>query len=449
MKIIIAGAGEVGTHLAKMLSTDYHELTIIDNDEARLAAVSEVTDAVTIEGSPTSIEILRQAGVDKADLFIAVVPAKEQDANLVSSMLAKQMGAKTVTARINNEEYLNHENKLFFTDLGIDLLFYPERNAANEIINLLKESRTSEIMDFAHGKLQLVVFKLSEGAPLIDKCPKDFNYPAGDLSFRAIAISRDGTTIIPHGETRFHQNDMVYVIAKKEGIDECMKYSGKGEISIKRLLILGGGRIGEMVAQKMENICDYVKIIEMKPERCKYLSEKLTKTTVVNGDGRNSELLQEEDAEGFDAYVAVSSNSEINILSCVETKHIGVTKTIAEVEDIEYIKLAESMGVDAVINKKLITASRIYRFTLNNKVRSVKYLTGTDAEMLEFVVNPNSPITKDKLKNLDFPDDAIIGGVIRGNESFIAVGETEFKPYDRVAVFALPEALKKLDRYFI
>lgn len=439
----------MGTHLAKMLDSDVHDFTVIDSDESRLETVQEMTDALTICGSPTSIDILHQAGVENADLFIAVVPAKEQDANLVSAMLAKKMGAKVVTARINNEEYLNHENKLYFTDLGIDLLFYPERNAANEIIDLLKKTRTSEIMDFAHGKLQLVVFRLEEGAPLINKCPKDFNYAKGDLSFRAIAISRNGETLIPHGDTSFRKHDLLYVIAKKEGIDECMKYSGKGDIPIKNLLILGGGRIGEMVARKMENIADFVKIIEKKRDRCEYLSEKLNKTMISFGDGRSEDPFQSEGEEKFDAYVAVTSNSEINILSCIEAKRKGVRKTIAEVEDMDYIKLAESMGIDSVINKKLITASKIFRFTLNNKVRSIKCLTGTNAEMLEFVVNPNSPITKAKLSELEFPENAIVGGVIRGNEAFIAIGDTVFKPYDRVAVFALPDALKKIDRFFI
>ena len=294
--------------------------------------------------------------MEKADLFISVVPAKEQDANIVSALLAKQMGAKIVTARINNEEYLNHDNKLYFTDLGIDLLFYPERNAADEIISLLKETRTNEIMDFAHGKLQLVAFRLEEGAPLLNKCPKDFNYATGDLSFRAVAVSREGGTIIPRGDTKFKLHDSVFVIARKEGIEECIKYSGKTDLSVKNLLILGGGRIGEMVARKMENVVDFVRIIEQKRERCEYLSENLNKTMVSLGNGRSEDLFVTDNEIKYDAYVAVTSNSEINILTCIEAKRQGIRKTIAEVEDMDFIKIAESMGVDAVINKKMITA---------------------------------------------------------------------------------------------
>ncbi|MDD2595285.1 MAG: NAD-binding protein, partial [Bacteroidales bacterium] len=197
MKIIIAGAGEVGSHLAKMLNSEYHDLTIIDSDEERLALVSENMDVLTVQGNPTSIEVLTSAGVSKSDLFVSVYPAKEQDVNLVSALLAKQMGAKKVTARINNAEYLSHENKLLFTELGIDLLFYPEKIAAEEISDLLKQAEMSEFVDFAHGKLQLVVFRLDEGAPLIDKTPADFSYSAEQLPFRTVAISRGEETIIP------------------------------------------------------------------------------------------------------------------------------------------------------------------------------------------------------------------------------------------------------------
>lgn len=449
MRIIIAGAGEVGSHLAKMLSSDFHDLTIIDGDEERLALVSESMDVLTVLGDPTSIEVLSSAGIASADLFVAVYPAKEQDVNVVSALLAKQMGAKKVTARINNAEYLNHENKLIFTELGIDLLFYPEKIAANEISDLLKQAEMSEFVDFAHGKLQLIVFRIDEGAPLIDKMPGDFAYPADNLPFRTVAISRGEETIIPQKDTRFKLHDLVFVITRKDSVDEAMAYSGKRNIEIKRLTILGGGSIGEMVAQKFEKTAEFIKLIEINKARCELLSERLSRTLVINGDGRNSDFLYEEDVKSCDAFVAVTSSSETNILACVAAKKMGVAKTIAEVENIEYIKLAEGMGVDAVINKKLITAGRIFRFTLSNKVRTIKYLNGSDAEILEYIVNPNSLITKYPIKDVNFPKDAVIGGIIRGTESFIAVGTTIIKPYDRVAVFALPTSLTKIDKFFV
>jgi len=448
MKIVIAGAGEVGCHLAKMLSEDYHDLTIIDSDESRLQTVSETMDVLTVFGNPTSIEILKSAGVDQADLFVAVSPAKDQDVNIISSILAKKLGAKKVTARINNVEYLDAENKIIFKDLGIDLLFYPEKIAASEICDLLRQSEMSEFMNFAHGRLQLVSFKLYEGSPFIDKKMSDFDYPAEDLQFRTVAITRGDHTIIPQKDTILKTHDLLFVIARKEAVSELMSFSGKEDITIKRLAILGGGRIGEMVAREFEKSADFIKIIEINKQRCEALSEKLDNTLVINGDGRNSDFLYEEDIRTCDAFVAVTSSSETNVLACVAAKKMGVAKTIAEVENLEYISLAEGMGIDSVVNKKLITAGRIFRFTLSDKVRTIKCLNGSDADVIEYIVNPESLITQAPIRELKFPKNAVIGGIIRGAETLIAVGDTVIRPYDRVAVFALPEALKAVEKFF-
>ena len=449
MRIIIAGAGEVGSHLAKMLSNESNNLTIIDSNESRLNKLREVADVITILGDPTSIETLRQAGAEKADLFIAVSPAQDQDVNIISALLAKKMGSQKVTARINNDEYMHHENKLLFTELGIDLLFYPEKIASYEIVDLLKQTGTTEFMEFARGMLQMVAFRLEEGAPLIDKQVSDMLSYTGKSQYKVVAIARNEDTIIPGPDTRFLENDHVFVICTRDGVQDAMSFSGKKEIEIKNLMIVGGGRIGEMLAKKMSKVSDHIKIIESKPDRCEYLAETLGNTIIINGDGRNTDLLIEEDVKDFDAFVAVTSSSETNILACVAAKKMGVPETIAEVENIEYIKLAEGMGVDAVINKKLSTAGRIFRFTLSNKVRSIKCLNGSDAEVLEFIVNPDSSITKGPIEDLHFPKEAIIGGIIRGNESFIANEHTIIKPYDRVVVFALPQVLSKVNNFFI
>ncbi|MBO8483359.1 MAG: Trk system potassium transporter TrkA [Bacteroidetes bacterium] len=451
MKIIIAGAGEVGSHLAKMLSNEANDLTIIDSDQGRLDALSENTDVVTVTGNPSSISVLKEAGVEDADLFIAVNPSTSQDVNIVSAMLAKKLGSKKATARVNYEEYLSYENKYLFTEIGIDLLFYPEKIAAGEIVDLLKRTASSESMDFARGKLQMAVFKLEEDSPMIDMRLIDFVGVAtsADLPFRVVAIARNSETIIPSVDTKFKYHDLVFIMSKREGIDQIMKYIGKSNIEVDKLMILGGGPIGEMVARQLTRQVDSIKIIELKKDRCVELSEKLgSSVTVVNGDGRNSDMLLEEGIKNYDAFVAVTSNTETNILACVAAKKLGVSRTIAEVENIEYIRLAEEMGVDAVINKKLITAGRIFKFTLSSKVRFIKYMSGTNAEVLEYIVAPESWITKGKLKDIGFPKNAIIGGVIRGNEAFIAVGDTEIKAYDRVAVFALPQTVKEVDKFF-
>ena len=451
MKIVIAGAGEVGSHLAKMLSNESNEITVIDTSQERLVNLMASADVITVEGNPSAIHVLQEAGISSADLFIAVNPSESQDVNIVSAMLAKKLGAKKATARINNEEYLTYENKYLFTEMGIDLMFYPEKIAAGEILDLLKRTASSDSLEFARGKLHMAVFKLEEDSPLIGMNMVEFSQLAQEegFKFRVVAISRKNDTIIPKFDTKFKYHDLVFIISKREGMDMLLKYVGKHNIEVNSVMILGGSPIGEMLAKQLSKQIDSIKLIEKNKEKCLDLSEKLPdNVVVVNGDGRNSDLLLEESIREYDAFVAVTNSTETNILACVAAKGFGIQRTIAEVENLEYIKLAESMGVDAVINKKLITASRIFKFTLSNKVRFIKYMSGTNAEVLEYIVAPDTKITKAALKDLNFPRNAIIGGVIRGNESYIAVGDTKIEAYDRVAVFALPDAVKEVDKFF-
>lgn len=449
MKIVIAGAGEVGTHLAKMLTEGYHDITIIDDDEERLSRISESVDVLTVNGNPGSVEVLQAAGAASADLFVAVVPSDDQSINIICALIAKRLGAKKVTARISNAEYLRNENKIMFTEMGVDLLFYPEKIAVDEILNLLRQSEMTDFIDFANGRLQLVVIRLAEGAPVLDKTLAESASDGDSLRYRTVAISRDGHTIIPQNDTIFKEGDLVYVMAKRDAVSEIMALTGKeSNTSVKRLTIVGGGKIGSMLAERFEDTANFVKLIERDRARCDELVHKLDKTLVINGDGRNSDLLYEEDVKDCDAFVAVTSSSETNILACVAAKKMGIERTIAQVENLEYIKLAEGMGVDAIINKKIITAGRIFRFTLSSKVRTVKVLNGTDAQAIEYIVNPNSAVTKAPLKDLNFPGDAVIGGVIRGSETIIADGDTQIHPYDRVAVFALPTAMKQIENLF-
>ncbi len=451
MKIIISGAGEVGSHLAKMLRNEANDICVIDSNQQRLTALSETADVVTVCGNPASIEVLKNAGAETADLFVAVNPSTSQNVNVVCSALAKSLGSKKVVCRVNNEEYLAYDNKYLFSDMGIDLLFYPEKIAAGEIVDLLKRSASTEAMEFGRGKLQISVYKLEEDSPIIDKTLLDFSRDFADAEtrFRVVAIARGNETIIPKIDTRFRYHDLVFIISRRDGNAPLMEYLGKKDIEIKSLMMVGGGPIAEMVAKQLGRQMESIKIIEEDKNRCLYLSEHLgDNVTIVNGDGRNTDLLIEESLRSTDAFVALTESSETNILTCVAAKKCGIARTIAEVENLEYIRLAEDMGVDAVINKKLITAGRIFKFTLSDKIRFIKYMSGTNAEVLEYITAPGSKITSAQLKDLDFPGDAVIGGLIRGNESIIAVGDTRIEDYDRVVVFALPQAVKEVDRFF-
>ena len=445
MKIIISGVGEVGSHLAKMLSNEYHDTTVIDDNPKRLEEVSSVADVITVEGDCTTFAVLKKAGVRKADLFIAVRP--EESTNIISAVLAKQLGARKAIARIDNNEYLEPNNKEMFINMGIDYLFYPEKVAANEVINLLGHTSTTEYVDFSGGKLSLVVFKLDSSASLIDHSLLDVTSDREHLPYRTVAISRNGHTIIPRGNDTFKEGDTIYVITDQESIKEVMAYSGKANIDVNNMMILGGSRIGVQIANELQNEVN-IKLVEYNPEKAYKLAESLESTLIISEDGRNIESMIEEGMSNMDAFVAVTGRAETNILAALLAKRLGVKKVMAEVENLNYISLAESMGIDTIINKKLVTASNIFRFTMNTDVQAIKYLTGSEAEVLEFIVKPNSPATKNKIRDLEFPRDAIIGGIVRGDKTFIAVGNTEINAYDRVVVFALPSAIARIGKFF-
>ena len=444
MKIVIAGAGEMGSHLARMLSGNGHDITVIDSDQKLLSEVGSLADVITVEGDSTVFAVLRQAAVRKCDLFIAV--NHEENANIVSAMLAKKLGAKKSIARIDNNEYLEPNNKEMFIDMGIDYLFYPEKVAAREVINLLGHTSTTEYVDFSSGKLSLVVFRLDPTSPLVGRVPVGFQEET-PLSYRTVAISRNGQTIIPREGEQFMEGDMVYVIARQDAVHEVMEFSGQSNIEINNLMILGGSRIGIRIATELQDEIN-IKLVDYNAEKAYRLAEMLDKTLIINEDGRNTDAMMEEGLSNMDAFVAVTGRSETNILAAMLAKRMGVKKVIAEVENLNYINLAESIGIDTIINKKLVTASNIFRFTMSTDVQAIKCLTGSDAEVLEFIVKPNSPATKVRIRDLGLPEDAIIGGIVRGDKVFIAVDNMEINPYDRVVVFSMPGSVGKVGRYF-
>ncbi len=445
MKIIIAGVGEVGMYLAKMLATEHHQIVVMDVQEDHLEEVSTHFDVLTVQGSATSFEKLKEAGVKNADLFVAVT--HELEVNITACILSKKLGAKRTIARIDNREYLLPINKAQFISLGIDSLVYPQMLAAREIVNLLSQTGTSEVFNFSGGSLSLFVLRLDENAIVINKTLQEAAAIDKGLVYRAVAITRDGHTIIPRGNDIFKPNDVVYVITNQKGVGKLMKYSGQKKLDTHDLMILGGSRIGRRTAITLQDTSN-VKLIEYEKDKCLQLADELPRALIINGDGRNIDLLREEGIEKMDVFIAVTGDSETNILTCIQAKRLGVQKTIAAVENTDYINLAENLGIDAMINKKLITASYIMRFTVNADVPSFVCLTGSDAEVLEFMVRPGAKITKANLRATNFPKEAIIGGVIRDKKGFIARGDTQIKANDRVVVFALPSVIHKIEHYF-
>ncbi|MBN2214095.1 MAG: Trk system potassium transporter TrkA [Bacteroidales bacterium] len=445
MRIIIAGAGEVGSHLAKMLSQEKHDIILIDPDEEKLKQLSASLDVMTRSGSSTSISLLIDCDIRRVDLLIAV--ATSEETNITTSILGKKLGAKKTIARIDNQEYLFPKYVDYFTSLGVDYMIYPEKIASREVVGLLEQTGSTDLVSFDGGKLTLFAIKLEEDAPIINKTLLETAKKLKNQDYRAVAITRSGKTIIPRGDDFFLANDIIYVISNQEGIRDLMEYSGKEQIDINNIMILGGSRIGMLTAKEIGNHHN-VKLIELDREKSYRLSNYLNNTLVINGDGRDMNLLIEEGLKNMDAFIAVTGDSETNILSSVLANRLGVKKTIAEVENIDYIALAENMGIDTIINKKIITASRIFRFTTSESVSSVKCLTGTEAEVMEYIAKPDSKIVKAPLNQMGFPKDSIIGGIIRQNNSFIANGYTIVQPGDRVVVFALPSAINKVGKFF-
>ncbi|WP_417141588.1 Trk system potassium transporter TrkA [Phocaeicola coprocola] len=445
MKIIIAGAGAVGTHLAKLLSGEKQDIILMDDDEERLGRLGSNFDLLAVNISPTSISGLKEAGVAGADLFIAVTP--DESRNMTACMLATSLGAKKTVARINNYEYLLPKHKEFFAKLGVDSLIYPEMLAAKEIVDAVKMSWIRQWWEFAGGALVLLGTKMKETAEIL-------NVPLHELGgrnipFHIVAIKRGSETIIPRGDDTIILNDIVYLTTTKKYIPYIRKISGKeNEADIRNVMIMGGSRIAVRTVQYMPEYMR-TKIIESDFNRCNRLTELVDdKVMIINGDGRDMELLLEEGIKNTEAFVALTGNSETNILACLAAKRLGISKTVAEVENIDYISMAESLDIGTVINKKFIAASHIYQMMLDADVSNVKCLTFANADVAEFTVKAGSRITRSQVKDVGLPKGATIGGLIRNGEGILVTGNTTIMENDHVVVFCLGMMIKKLEKFF-
>jgi trk system potassium uptake protein TrkA len=449
MKIIIAGAGEVGFHLAKLLSYESQDITLIDSQKESLAYADNHLDIRVLKGDATSISVLRDAQVQNSDLVIAVTSS--ETTNITLCMLAKQLGCKRTIARISNTEFIKHKELLRFSELGIDELISPEALAATEIQMLLNKSAFNDTYEFEDGELIMVGVSLLKSAPFVGKMVKEAAKIFPTLHFMPIALQRTGTqyTVIPRGDTLFKEGDQVYFITVKEGVDELYKLTGKKKAEIKNVMILGGSKVGYKTARDLCANKFNVKLIEKNKEKAFDLADDLPNALVINGDGRNVELLEEESLESMDAFIAVTGNSETNIMSCLVAKSKYIKKTIALVENMDYFQLSHSIGIDTLINKKLLAANNIFRHIRKGEVVALMRLNNLNAEILEFIVKRNSKVTDATIRELDFPKAATIGGVVRGGVGHIALGGFRIQEGDRVVVCCLPSEIPKIERMFL
>lgn len=447
MKIIICGAYGIGTHLAKMLSRNHEDITLIDEDNERLAQIGSDFDLLTAQASPSSIKALHEAGAEHADLFIAVTP--EESLNITSCVLAKALGAKKTVAKISNSEYTAPELQDFFTGLGVSSLIYPEKLAAVDIINGLKMSWVRQRWDVHNGALVMLAIKLRETCEILNNPLKNLCGP--DDPYHVVAIKRLNETIIPGGNDELKLYDLAYFMTTTQYIPYIRKIVGKElYVDVKNVMIMGGGATAVRAINTMPDYLD-TKLIEINEERCEELNNLLDddKALIINGDGRDTQLLMEEGIKNTQAFVALTNNAETNILACLTAKRLGVRKTVAMVENVDYVSMAESLDIGTIINKKAIAASHIYQIMLDAEVMNMRFIMSANADVAEFVAQEGSRVTKKPVKDLGLPKEATIGGLVRGDEGMLVSGHTQIQAGDIVMVFCHNINLKTIERLFI
>ncbi|WP_027418517.1 Trk system potassium transporter TrkA [Crocinitomix catalasitica] len=446
MNIIITGAGAVGYHLAKMLSSELHNIYLIDQCQDRLNEIQSNLDIFTIKGDAKSILILKEVKIEACDLLIAVTSSEET--NLLISILGKKFGAKRTIARINNLELTGPVNTALMESLGVDTLISPVKLASEEINRLVQRSVFTDDHEFEGGKLTVFGISIHSKSDLVNKSVQQSAYLNPDLAFKPIAIHRQNDTIMINSNTVIHANDIVYFISNQNSINEIIEICGQECFEIKNIMILGGSNIGLQTAKLLEKNYN-VTLVEKDKEKCIEVASELKNTLVINVDGRNVTALEAEGLADMDAFIAVTADSETNIMSSLVAKNHNVKKTIARVENIDYIHLSQNIGIDTLINKKIIAASNIFKYVRKGDVSAIANLHGVDAEIIEFIVKPGSKVTKYPINRLKFPRTANISGVIRDNVGFIPFGSFQLKEGDKAVVFSLTESIHKIERYFL
>ena len=446
MKIVIGGAGAVGKHLAKLLSKEHQDCTLMDDDGSRLEGLDSDYDIMTMQGSPTSIKDLEAAGVKNADLFVGVPP--DESRNMNACIIAHGIGAKKTVARIDNYEYLDPKLKPFFEKLGIDSLIYPEVLAAADIINALKLSWVRQRWDVHGGALVMLGIKLRETCEILNQPIKLLCGP--DDPYHIVALKRGGETIIPGGNDELHNGDLAYFMTTKEYIPYIRKLVGKEHYAdVKNCIIMGGGKATVRVALTVPDYMN-VKIIEQDEKRCEKLNSLLSDTDcmVIHGDGRDLGLLVEEGIRNTQAFVALTDSAEANILACLTAKRLGVRKTIALVENLDYVSMAEGLDIGTIINKKTIAASHIYQMMLDADVSNMRSLMLVDSDVAEFTAAEDSPVTKKAVKDLGLPFGVAIGGLVRDGHGMLVNGNSRIQAGDSVMVFSHEHDMKKVEKFF-
>lgn len=443
MRVIIIGAGEVGYQISKFLTLEHIDVVVIDKDKEKLKRVSEELDVAVIEAEGSDPSALKEAEADKADIILAVTSSDET--NMISCLLAKAMfKTPRKIARIRNPDYFFNKELLAKDNLDIDPAINPELEAARAIARLLEIPFATDVEDFEDGIIKVIGYKVPENSSLCGKSLENLRTII-DKKFIIGIIERGEAAIVPRGKDTLIEGDIIYLPIKKIDIGDTAKML---EVSIKpskRVMILGGGRIGYYVASTMEHKAD-IKIIEKSHERCQYLSRYLGRSLILHGDGTDQKLLIEENINNMDVFVAVSNNEELNIMASLLAKKLGVKKTIAIVNRTDYIHLAHSLGLQAVLSPRLITASTILRYIRKGDILSLTAIAEDKAEIIEARVSKKSMLAGKILKEAKLPKSSIIGAIVRDSQIIIPSGDDTIFENDRLIIFTLRESIKDLEK---
>ena len=445
MNILIVGAGDIGFHLAKRLSVERHNTMIVDHDSLLVKRAAEQLDALVIEGHGASYHSLSQAQIHDADILAAMT--NKDEVNILACQIGKKVGVPVTIARVRNPEFTDPDYILNKEDLGIDLIIHPEKETANAIIRLVKRSEATDVIEFAGGKCQMLGIRLETNSPVLGTPLKELAKIYAEIPQRVVAINRLQRTIIPGGETILKDGDQIFVVCDSQYIPQLMDITGKNETRVNDIMILGGGLVGQFIAGTLSK--DYsIKIIESNAARSEAIANILHNSLIIHGDGTDIDLLASEGLMEMDVFAAVTGDDETNIISTLVARHLKVPRTIALVNNVDYLPITPTIGMDAVVSKQLITVNEVQRFIRHQMVASITSLPEIDAEIIEFQVNSQSKIIRKALKDVRFPDSAIVGAILREDKFILPTGETQFHPGDTVVVFTLPDARADVEKLF-
>ena len=444
MDILIIGAGDIGFQLGKRLSQEKHNITMVELDPEKAKRASEQLDARVVEGHGTSYQILKDVW---PDLDIVAAMSNEDEVNIVACKMAKKAGVPFTLARVRNPEYALPDFPLTPEELGIDVMIHPERETAEAIIRLVRQSGATDVIEFEQGRVHLLGVRLEANSQLLYTPLMDLTKKYGDPPMRIVAIYRLQQTLIPRGHDELIPGDQVFAVCHPDYVPEFIALAGKEDTQIENIMILGGGLIGQFVAQSIGKDIN-VKIIESNAARSEEIAEVLPHTLIIHGDGTDYDLLAQEGIVDMDAFIAVTGDDETNIISTLLVRHMKIPRTIALVNKMDYLPITTTIGMDAVVSKQLITVNAVQRYIQRQQIAAIASLPGIEAQAIEYIASKSSKVTQSPLKKIKFPDGAIVGAVFHGDELVIPKGHTHIQPGDRVLVFSLPHAMDSCKKLF-